>query len=404
MQAESRFEKSIVVHDIVGVVERAGGRFLKKDYKTGTWYELSRQQSKEKVGHAIRDAVNSYETRAKKKQERHHGRMSLEHGYAGMPSVETGSHEKRMGTGLYDTDYSQGSRKRRRTASPPVIREPHYSEQRPPSIATFSAGATQSASQIHGGLAAQLPGGLQQSPISQNPDQRPRFGYTGSTPGMVANLPSTLQPSPISDGRQLHSSLDSEHHQSRDAREPISLSISSGLHSPPEYLEHEQKQQSVRDLPATLPLPPHANIAGQQDHLFHPQHYPSMHQPIDPQFNPLDPVARLQLMQMQQQREQYFQDHPESRGDEHDHFLQAINAVLGPMPPEGDNGPEMGPQQQQQQINPFLNPDEPQHPSHPQHLLWLQQRQQRETLRRRQQEYFEEQQRRHRPQGQHDQE
>ena len=241
---------------------------------------------------------------------------------------------------------------------------------------------------------------LQQSPILQNSQEQPRFGFSGATPGMVANIPSNLLPSPINDPHsQVQASLDSEHHQRREARQPISLSASSGLHSPPEYLKEEPTQHQVRDMPAALPLPPHANIEGLN--MFHPQQYPPLHQPIDPQFNPLDPVARMQLMQMQQQREQYFQDHPESRGDENDHFLEAINAVLGPMPAEGDHGPEIGPQPQQQMF-PFLNPDEPPHPNHPQHQMWLQQRQQREILRRRQQEYFEEQQRRRRQQSQHE--
>jgi hypothetical protein len=400
MQAESRFEKSLVVHDIVSVVERAGGRFLKKEHKTGTWYELSRQQSKEKVGHAIRDAVNSYESRAKKKQQRHHERVSVEHGYAALPSMDVGSNQKRLGTAVFDTDYSHGSRKRRRTLSP-SMREHHFSGPTSPSGASLPCSMKQSPivpPPIDTGLAALLPSGFKRSPILQNPQQN-QFDYTGSEPGMVASLPSLLQPSPVSNPqRELHSSLDAEHHQRTESHPPISHSTSSGLHSPPEYLGQEQKfQHHLRDLPATLPLPPHSNIRARQQEFFHLQQQLQLLQPLDPQHNPLDPVARMQLMQMQQQRDQYFNDHPESRGDDNDHFLDAINAVLGPMPPEADSGTVMGPQQQ---LDPFLNPAEPQHPDHPQHQMWLQQRQQREALRRRQQEHYEEQQRRRR---QHDQ-
>jgi len=67
MQANDRFRKSVVVQSIVEDVHQLGGRFLKKNPKTKEWYELTDQQAKEKVGHAIRDAVTAQETRMKKK-------------------------------------------------------------------------------------------------------------------------------------------------------------------------------------------------------------------------------------------------------------------------------------------------------------------------------------------------
>jgi hypothetical protein len=63
MGADNRFEKALVVHTIVDTIREAGGRFLKRDFHLGEWYELSDQQAKEKVGHAIRDAVSSYESK-----------------------------------------------------------------------------------------------------------------------------------------------------------------------------------------------------------------------------------------------------------------------------------------------------------------------------------------------------
>jgi hypothetical protein len=66
MKANSRFEKSLVITSIVDIIRAAGGRFLKRDFQLGKWYELSDQQSKEKVGHAIRDAVSAHESKAKK--------------------------------------------------------------------------------------------------------------------------------------------------------------------------------------------------------------------------------------------------------------------------------------------------------------------------------------------------
>lgn len=41
---------------------------MKKDGSTGQWYELSEQQTKEKIAHAVRDAVNSSEARRSAKK------------------------------------------------------------------------------------------------------------------------------------------------------------------------------------------------------------------------------------------------------------------------------------------------------------------------------------------------
>lgn len=68
MDAPNRYEKSLVVHGVVEQIQASGGRFLKYDDKTGNWYELSNSQMKEKVGHAIRDAVNALEARVERKR------------------------------------------------------------------------------------------------------------------------------------------------------------------------------------------------------------------------------------------------------------------------------------------------------------------------------------------------
>jgi hypothetical protein len=61
MGAETRFEKSLVVHSIIEEIHQSGGRFLKKDATAGKWVEVSAHHTNEKVGHALRDAANSYE-------------------------------------------------------------------------------------------------------------------------------------------------------------------------------------------------------------------------------------------------------------------------------------------------------------------------------------------------------
>jgi hypothetical protein len=56
MEAATRLEKTMVVNAVVESVQQAGGRFLKLN-KDGMWYVVSQKEAREKVGHALRDAV-----------------------------------------------------------------------------------------------------------------------------------------------------------------------------------------------------------------------------------------------------------------------------------------------------------------------------------------------------------
>lgn len=56
-----------MIQRIVATISASGGRFLKKNSTTNNWFTLSDQQAKEKVGHAVRDAVNTIESRSKRK-------------------------------------------------------------------------------------------------------------------------------------------------------------------------------------------------------------------------------------------------------------------------------------------------------------------------------------------------
>jgi len=62
-KATSRGEKAAIVQRILDGVSNAGGRFLKKNEDTGEWYQLSEQQTKEKVSHAVRDAANTIDAK-----------------------------------------------------------------------------------------------------------------------------------------------------------------------------------------------------------------------------------------------------------------------------------------------------------------------------------------------------
>jgi len=64
--SDSRMAKSRVVQRIVEEIKRDGGRFLKRDRSSGSWIELDTKSSRDKVGHAIRDAANLIEARKQK--------------------------------------------------------------------------------------------------------------------------------------------------------------------------------------------------------------------------------------------------------------------------------------------------------------------------------------------------
>jgi hypothetical protein len=67
LKADTRFERLLVVRKVVDRVSAEGGRFLKKDNREGRWFALIEQRSKEKVGHALRDAANLYEARLRER-------------------------------------------------------------------------------------------------------------------------------------------------------------------------------------------------------------------------------------------------------------------------------------------------------------------------------------------------
>jgi hypothetical protein len=57
MDANNRMEKTIVVNSVVKAIHEAGGRFLKEDSKSEKWVVVTPKMAREKVGHALRDAV-----------------------------------------------------------------------------------------------------------------------------------------------------------------------------------------------------------------------------------------------------------------------------------------------------------------------------------------------------------
>lgn len=72
MNAKSKHRKSQVVTIIVDAVKdsstQARGGFVRKDTVTGKWFEVEDKIAREKVGHALRDAIKLEERRAKKRE------------------------------------------------------------------------------------------------------------------------------------------------------------------------------------------------------------------------------------------------------------------------------------------------------------------------------------------------
>lgn len=60
VEAQTRHEKSQVVHDIVAFLRHSSptGAFVKMNYATGTWMTVCDAVAREKVGHALRDALS----------------------------------------------------------------------------------------------------------------------------------------------------------------------------------------------------------------------------------------------------------------------------------------------------------------------------------------------------------
>jgi hypothetical protein len=238
VNAVNRFEKALVVQRVVESVQSRGGRFLKEDTRQGGWYQLSEQQSKEKVGHAIRDAANLYEVRKQKEkivqatpQLRNTGESDDDHrkpsewrkyaasggdessvdygvssrgrGSISMSSrasytpTDYSSATKRRGAVVEPTDY-QPQRKRRRTTSPT-----YYSSTMALSdqfLSTPSPPQQQRQEFEARGVSSSC---LRQSPLlyttsASNVVSSGSMASSSRTGGVVlANVPSTLKRSPI---------------------------------------------------------------------------------------------------------------------------------------------------------------------------------------------------------------
>jgi len=72
IQAPTKLDKSLVVDEIVKLVASASpdGGFIKKDAATGLWCRISRQQARDKVAHAMRDAVQASDKKSQRQRKK----------------------------------------------------------------------------------------------------------------------------------------------------------------------------------------------------------------------------------------------------------------------------------------------------------------------------------------------
>jgi hypothetical protein len=64
LNANSRMEKTLVVNRVYEQISDAGGRFLREDTKSDKWIQVPHKVGRDKVGHALRDAVGARVQRA----------------------------------------------------------------------------------------------------------------------------------------------------------------------------------------------------------------------------------------------------------------------------------------------------------------------------------------------------
>mmetsp|Transcript_1913 Transcript_1913/g.2656 ORF Transcript_1913/g.2656 Transcript_1913/m.2656 type:complete len:190 (+) Transcript_1913:139-708(+) len=65
--APARYVRTLIIIDIVDGIRKSGGGFVKR--LNGSWIELSDQQARKKVSHALRDAISA-EKEASEREER----------------------------------------------------------------------------------------------------------------------------------------------------------------------------------------------------------------------------------------------------------------------------------------------------------------------------------------------
>jgi hypothetical protein len=327
IEAGNRFEKSLVIHRIVDQIQAEGGRFLKKDARVGKWCELTQQQSKEKVGHAIRDAANLYLSRQQK--------------------AETLASGEQLGSGQ-----SQDARLK----SPPSYAEVDYDTARIPSSEhrQRSTGRVSLPSSLQHSLDAEADAfdsqfssrNFMQSPIERTTPQRLILASNVTNPYEMTVAQSRLanrQP-----GLNLGDTFGHQQPMFQSRQQATHGDLSSRL---PAYMTHtsvlnRSDPQRVRQLQTPGPLVPQqpgfrtgtATTSDQTTASVRQQlmslPYPPSTSSVARAFDPYDRIERDRLLLQQSAPNLHYQQQSQQhhdRIDDNDHFLDVINAVLGPI-------------------------------------------------------------------------
>ena len=109
-QSETKLEKSIIVSQIIESVREGcpEGGFVKRDIKSGRWYEVGDVWAREKVGQSIRDVLYlQYKSSTRAKKERRQAEIGQDMETLVQTSIEISKHTKRLSQTLETLNQQQ---------------------------------------------------------------------------------------------------------------------------------------------------------------------------------------------------------------------------------------------------------------------------------------------------------
>ena len=109
-QSETKLDKSIIVSQIIESVREAcsEGGFVKRDVKSGQWYEVGDVWAREKVGQSIRDVLYlQYKSSTRAKKERRQAEIGQDMETLVQTSIEISKHTKRLSQTLETLNQQQ---------------------------------------------------------------------------------------------------------------------------------------------------------------------------------------------------------------------------------------------------------------------------------------------------------
>lgn len=320
IDAGNRFEKSLVIHRIVDQIQAEGGRFLKKDTREEKWSELTQQQSKEKVGHAIRDAANLYLSRQQKAETRasveplgsgHNQEAPLKsppsYAEVGQSSTErvslptSAQHSFEAEAAAFDSQFSS-----------------HHFMQSPIERTTpqrlITAGNVANPFELS---IAQTRGRNRQSDMTQSNEYRHQQAIHRRRQQVIAGDQSSRLPAHMTHTGILNLSDPQNVRQLQPSLPmvPQELGFGSLLSAQSGVTTSNRASSSFRQQQMTIPYPPSTTTAARA-------------------FDPYDRIQRDQMLLQQSTPNLHYQQQSQQhhdRIDDNDHFLDVINAVLGPI-------------------------------------------------------------------------